>query len=284
MKKYSVIRRLLISFGCVVFLFTSCDDSAKGPAKPTVVRKKLAAQEHLSGAVASQQPAPVPSARTAPEPARPEAKTLKTAEPPASKTSSAQPAAVQPAAKAPQKPMLAQAKPQNPSGESALPQPKSDISKVTPQPVAAPAAAEESRDTNDPQTLLASADSGRPLYDPKGKIDPFEPLFRDKPSPEKVNKPARKRRVPRTPLEKIDLSQLKLVAIIIASSGNRALVEESSGKGYVIKDGTYIGTNAGKVTAIKKDMVVVEEEYEDVFGKLKVQKKELKLPKPPGEL
>jgi type IV pilus assembly protein PilP len=52
----------------------------------------------------------------------------------------------------------------------------------------------------------------------------------------------------------------------------------------VIKKGTYIGTNAGKVTAIEKDAVIVEEEYEDVFGKLKVQKKELKLPKPPGEL
>ncbi len=118
-------------------------------------------------------------------------------------------------------------------------------------------------------------------YDAKGKIDPFEPLFREKPvSAKKKNS---KKRIPRTPLERIDLSQLKLVGIILASSGNRALVEESSGKGYVIKKGTYIGVNSGKVVNIKKEKVVVEEEFEDLFGKTKLRQREIKLPKPPGE-
>ena len=89
--------------------------------------------------------------------------------------------------------------------------------------------------------------------------------------------------MPRTPLEQIQLSQLKLVGIIMASSGNRALVEEASGKGYVIKKGTYIGMNSGKVVSIKKEKVVVEEEFEDVYGKTKIRKREIKLPKPPGE-
>ena len=44
------------------------------------------------------------------------------------------------------------------------------------------------------------------------------------------------RRVPRTPLERIDLSQLKLVAIIVSKSGNTALLEDATGKGYVIKN------------------------------------------------
>ena len=69
----------------------------------------------------------------------------------------------------------------------------------------------------------------------------------------------------------------------MASSGNRALVEESSGKGYVIKKGTYIGINSGKVIKIIKEKVVVEEEFEDVFGKTKLHQREIKLPKPPGE-
>ena len=118
-------------------------------------------------------------------------------------------------------------------------------------------------------------------YDAKDKIDPFEPLFKEKPviAKKKINK----KRIPRTPLERIDLSQLKLVGIIMASSGNRALVEESSGKGYVIKKGTYIGINSGKVVKIKKEKVVVEEEFEDVFGKTKLRQREIKLPKPPGE-
>ena len=101
-----------------------------------------------------------------------------------------------------------------------------------------------------------------------------------RPVPEKKKA---KKRIPQTPLERIDLSQLKLVGIIMASSGNRALVEESSGKGYVIKKGTYIGINSGKVVKIKKEKVVVEEEFEDVFGKTKLHQREIKLPKPPGE-
>ncbi|MEJ2164877.1 MAG: pilus assembly protein PilP [Desulfobacterales bacterium] len=119
-------------------------------------------------------------------------------------------------------------------------------------------------------------------YDPTGKIDPFEPLFKEE-KDVAVAKLKRKKRIPRTPLERIDLSQLKLVGIILAASGNRALVEEASGKGYVIKEGTYIGTNGGKIVSIQKEVVTVEEELEDIYGKLKIRKKELKLPKPPGE-
>jgi type IV pilus assembly protein PilP len=98
-----------------------------------------------------------------------------------------------------------------------------------------------------------------------------------------ASKSKRKKRIPRTPLEKIDLSQLKLVGIVTASSGNKALVEESNGKGYVIRKGTYIGTNAGKVVEIESDKVIVAEEYEDVVGNVTLRNKELTLPKPPGE-
>jgi type IV pilus assembly protein PilP len=117
-------------------------------------------------------------------------------------------------------------------------------------------------------------------YNPAGKIDPFQPLFRAKPA--LASKKKRKKRLPQTPLERIDISQLKLVGIILAASGNRALVEESSGKGYVIKKGTYIGTNSGKVVRIKKETIIVEEEYEDVFGKIATRQRQIKLPKPPG--
>ena len=61
------------------------------------------------------------------------------------------------------------------------------------------------------------------------------------------------------------------------------MVEETSGKGYVIRKGTYIGTNSGKVVRIKKETVIVEEEIEDVTGKIAIRKREIKLPKPPGE-
>ena len=120
-----------------------------------------------------------------------------------------------------------------------------------------------------------------PVYNPTGRTDPFSPLFQERPA--QPRKPTRKRRIPRTPLEKISLSQLKLTAIILAASGNRALVQEASGKGYVIRNGTYIGLDGGKVVNIERGRVVIEEEVEDIVGKLTKRKQELKLAKPVGE-
>ena len=109
--------------------------------------------------------------------------------------------------------------------------------------------------------------------------DPFEPIF-DSKDRSTVAKKKRSKRVPRAPLEALDLSQLKLVGVMLSESGNTALVEDASGKGYVIKKGTYIGTNAGKVTHILKDRFIVEEEFESIDGKRVVQIREIKLHKP----
>lgn len=121
------------------------------------------------------------------------------------------------------------------------------------------------------------------FYNPEGKLDPFEPLFKKERVSLAVGKKKIKRRKPLTPLERVNLSQLSLVGIIQAPSGSRALVQESSGKGYVVKKGTYIGTNSGKIIQILKDRIIIEEESEDIYGKVSIIKKPLKLQKPPGE-
>ncbi|MBW2406038.1 MAG: pilus assembly protein PilP [Deltaproteobacteria bacterium] len=121
------------------------------------------------------------------------------------------------------------------------------------------------------------------FYNPEGKLDPFEPLFKKETVSVAVGKKKIKRRKPLTPLERINLSQLTLVGIIQASSGNRALVQETTGKGYVVKKGTYIGTNSGKIVQILKNRIIIEEESEDIYGKVSIIKKPLKLQKPPGE-
>jgi type IV pilus assembly protein PilP len=109
-----------------------------------------------------------------------------------------------------------------------------------------------------------------------------------KPDQDKVaavqpSKSKRKKRMPQTPLERISLEQLQLKAVIRASSGNRALVEDNSGKGYIIKNGTYIGLNSGIVTQINPDNVVIEEEVENLMGELVLRNTEIKLQKPTGE-
>lgn len=132
------------------------------------------------------------------------------------------------------------------------------------------------------QESLAMASS----YDPAGRFDPFEPLFKEQAQAPEVSstKSKRDKRIPQTPLEKVALSQLKLTAIIRAPSGNRALVEDSTGKGYVITKGTYVGLNSGRVIEIGNDSVVIEEEIENVMGAIEIQNEELKLQKPAGEL
>ncbi len=124
------------------------------------------------------------------------------------------------------------------------------------------------------------------LYNPEGKIDPFEnPLKKQGPQPTveedlESNEPDRIRQ---TPLEKIDLSQLTLVGVIKFLSGYKAIVEEASGKGYMIQIGTYIGTNYGQVTEIQNDRVVIQGKVKDILGKYKDQTSHLKLQKPLGE-
>jgi type IV pilus assembly protein PilP len=178
--------------------------------------------------------------------------------------------------------------PQKP--KAATPSPVAEPGKATsPTPqTGAPAAsttAPKTSETYDTESLIPDMSMG---YDPVGRIDPFIPLVRDEPikveKQEAVQASAEVKPVrQKTPLEKIELSQLRLRAIIIAASGNRALVEETTGKGYIITKGTYIGRNDGKVTKILKDKVIIEEMIEDIEGKMVIQEKEIKLPKPPGE-
>ncbi len=101
-------------------------------------------------------------------------------------------------------------------------------------------------------------------YDPTGKPDPFKPFIQMSPSK------AYSKNVPQTPLQKYEVSQLILVAIITTPEGNIALVEDSLGKGYFLKRGTGIGKNDGKVKQILKDKVIIEEVYEDIFGQKKI--------------
>jgi type IV pilus assembly protein PilP len=141
----------------------------------------------------------------------------------------------------------------------------------------------ESRDTLIGQ--VASTSAVWVSYSPDGKIDPFLPLLKDE--PQKVlpdTKTKKEKREPTTPLERVDLSQLKLTAIIRTPSGFKAMVEETTGKGYIVSVGTYIGIHSGSVTNILKDRVIVEEEVEDALGVVSNRNSELKFQKPTGEL
>jgi len=123
------------------------------------------------------------------------------------------------------------------------------------------------------------------LYNPEGKIDPFEnPLKKQSPQqPVEEADPNIPDRIRQTPLERLDLSQLTLVGVIKFPSGYKAIVEEESGKGYMVKEGTYIGTHYGQVTEIQNDRVLIQEKVKDLMGRYKDKTSQLKLQKPLGE-
>ncbi len=78
--------------------------------------------------------------------------------------------------------------------------------------------------------------------------------------------------------------QSGLKAIIWGQLGNKALVEDATGKGYVVQEGTYVGQNDGIVKKIFEDRIVVEEYRRDpIKGQLVANEVVLKLKKGEGK-
>ncbi|MCP4366738.1 MAG: pilus assembly protein PilP [Deltaproteobacteria bacterium] len=297
MIKHFIIILRAVFFIClsVLFsgLFSGCDSRSELPRKPEIVYKKIIAKSKgTPGSTKSTSRKITPAALKKPDMAiKPKADISKTRDvklskkPPALK-SKPQKMALKPKsdiskikiAKKGKKPVDSSIDSKKLIVKKDVLQPKPDTSKVKDsQSDKKVIAAKKGTDGIIASVSIAAPTPG--TYTARGKVDPFEPLFKEKP----VSRKKKKKRIPRTPLEKISLGQLKLVAIIRASGGNKALVEESSGKGYVIKKGTYIGLNAGKIIKIEKDNIIIEEEIEDIQGNIKVRQRELKLQKPSGE-
>ncbi len=119
---------------------------------------------------------------------------------------------------------------------------------------------------------------GRPRYSALGKRDPFRPMGFGI-SAAKVPSHCREENL--SPLQQVNLSQLKLVGIVWKIDEPKAMVEDSTGLGYVIKLGTPIGEcqNEGKVKAIRSSEVVIEETFHDpIFRTNKVREVNMKLP------
>ena len=232
MHKYFIIVCYIACIICCIFLTTGCDNKAESPQKPVVVGKKIVVAEKKPGEQKK-------TATSKPESKATETRVEKTA----------------------QKSVVSKDREPGKTDEPISKQPE----KIT--PLKSGLKKETVTDGTDkkPVTLAALKIAVTiVLYNPEGKIDPFVPLFKEKPataveSAKTVKKGKWKICIPFTPLQKIDLSQLKLVGIIRSASGNKALVEEASGKGYVIKKGTYIGISCGTVGEILKDRVIIDE-------------------------
>jgi len=92
-------------------------------------------------------------------------------------------------------------------------------------------------------------------YDPHGLRDPFRPPTAGASADDSL-----------TPLQRYQLGQLKLVAVIYDTRFPRAVVEDDAGLGYILQIGTPIGPNNGAVKAIEPGRVIVREETTDFYG------------------
>ncbi len=106
-------------------------------------------------------------------------------------------------------------------------------------------------------------------YDPTDKVDPFRSYVRRQVTfdPEAGS----------SPLERFDLTQLTVMGIIWGLEEPRALVRDPTGKGYIVKAGTPIGKNKGRILRIEDNRVVVKETYLDHLDRATTKEVDLEL-------
>lgn len=93
-------------------------------------------------------------------------------------------------------------------------------------------------------------------YDSSNKPDPFRPFILVRKTTDGKE----------SPLQRFDLDQLNLTAVIWNVENPKAMVEDPSGRSHMIEVGTDIGKNRGLVTGIADQEVQVRETYVDYLG------------------
>ncbi|MGQ9749896.1 hypothetical protein [Desulfosoma sp.] len=115
--------------------------------------------------------------------------------------------------------------------------------------------------------MLQAVQSDAFRYRPLGLADPFVPFIEPQttvtetyPEAEREPSPVSSAEFPLTPLQRMTLAELErgLKAIVWGELGSRALIQDASGKGYIVQEGTPV-TPDGLVERIYKDAVVVRQ-------------------------
>jgi type IV pilus assembly protein PilP len=120
-------------------------------------------------------------------------------------------------------------------------------------------------DLDDTSALLRKTPEPEPSkYVRKVNRDPFRPSTIQ-------TRSSHRSRDNLSPLERFELGQLKVVGIVWDVKEPRAMIEDTAGLGYTILIGTPIGGSEGKVKAITRNQVVVEESFQDFSGKKKTR-------------
>ena len=108
-------------------------------------------------------------------------------------------------------------------------------------------------------------------YSAVGKKDPFRNYFGDMASLNKEKKIV-------SELQNFDVTDVRLSAIIYGVTDPKAVVVAPDGKSYIVKNGSFIGKNWGKISRILPDKLEIVETYKDPLGRKIINKLYLELP------
>jgi len=111
------------------------------------------------------------------------------------------------------------------------------------------------------------------VYNPEGKTDPFLSYLAYGEEATVVGVDAS----PRTELEKLEMEEITLVAVMDHGGNKIAMVEDPDGKGHKLTIGTSVGRQRAKVVSIGNGVVVMEEKYRDPLGELRTRNLELSI-------
>lgn len=101
------------------------------------------------------------------------------------------------------------------------------------------------------------------VYQREGRSDPFMPFIKDKVVQE-VDVEVEEYGV-LTGMQKFEPGQLTVVAIVQKQQGPIAMVQDSTGKGYLLSPGEKLGRN-GVVEEITANMILVKQQYKMTSG------------------
>jgi hypothetical protein len=107
--------------------------------------------------------------------------------------------------------------------------------------------------------------------DPDDRRDPFRPFTLDL-------RPDTSEEEILTPLQRYELAQLRVAGVIMDLDPPRAMLQDSSGMGFIVSPGTRIGRRRGVVKSIEPRRVIVEEKSMDFYGQEQATEVVLEMP------
>jgi type IV pilus assembly protein PilP len=106
-------------------------------------------------------------------------------------------------------------------------------------------------------------------YDARSRRDPFRSVLDLAKSKERLAE------LP--PLQRVEIIDMKVTAIVWGTLGPTALIKTPDGKGYTVRPGTLVGPNKGVIERISESAIMIREQSVDIFGVKKTRQIELEL-------